>query len=150
MRLRINGKYHEIDVGPDETLLPILRDRLSLLGSVTLCRKGECGACIVLVSNKPQKACQTKISSLDGDRIRTIEGIPQDHPVKRAWEQEQVKECDYCKGGQIMRAVALLARMLNPSKEDIKEALNTDGCACGEDPRIIKAINWASKYSYDS
>jgi aerobic-type carbon monoxide dehydrogenase small subunit (CoxS/CutS family) len=150
MRLRINGNYHEVDVAPDESLLRVLRDRLNLLGSVTLCGKGECGACIVLINKKVQKACQITVGGLSGDRVRTIEGIPKDHPVRQAWEFENVPKCDYCKDGQIMRAIALLSRMLNPSAEDIKEALNTDRCNCGEHPRIIRAINRASKYSYDS
>jgi isoquinoline 1-oxidoreductase alpha subunit len=96
------------------------------------------------------KACQIAVGSLSGDRIRTIEGIPEDHPVKQAWEFENVPKCGYCKHGQIMRAIALLSRMLNPSEEDIREALNTDLCKCGENPRIIRAINRASKFSYDS
>ena len=150
MKLRINGKYNEIDVAPDETLLNVLRDRLNLLGSVDLCGKGECGACIVLINNKAQKACQVKVGSISGDRVRTIEGIPDNHPVKEAWKIENVQECSYCKFGQIMKTIALLSRMLNPSPEDIKEALNTDHCNCGENPRIIKAVNRASKYSYDS
>jgi len=150
MKLRINGKYHEIDADPGETLLNVLRDRLNLLGSVDLCGKGECGACIVLINNKAQKACQVTVGSLSGDRVRTIEGIPENHPVREAWKFENVIECSYCKSGQIMKAIALLSRMLNPSKEDIREALNTDHCTCGENPKIIRAINKASKYSYDS
>lgn len=150
MKLKINGFYYEVDAAPEESLLRVLRDRFNLLGAVDLCGKGECGACIILVNYKVQKACQMTVGCLSGDRIRTIEGIPKDHPVRQAWEFENVPECGYCKNGQIMRAIALLARMLNPSPEDIKEALNTDRCNCGEHPRIIRAINRASKYSYDS
>lgn len=150
MKLKINGKYYEIDVDPEETLLNVLRDRLNLLVSVDLCGKGECGACIVLINNKAQKACHVTVGSLSGDRVRTIEGIPDNHPVKEAWKLEKVQECGYCKVGQIMKTIALLSRMLNPSPEDIKEALNTDHCNCGENPRIIKAVNRASKFSYDS
>lgn len=151
MRLRINGQYYELDVAPGETLLQVLRDRMNLFKNVNVCGKGECGACLVLVNNREvHKACQISVGSLIGDRIRTIEGIPDDHPVIAAWKSEDVPACNYCKSGQIMRAIALLARMLNPSPEDIKEALNSDGCKCGENPKIIKAVNKASKYSYDS
>jgi aerobic-type carbon monoxide dehydrogenase small subunit (CoxS/CutS family) len=150
MRLRINGKYYEVDTEPEETLLHVLKNHLHFFGSVDLCGKGECGACIVLVNNKAQKACHITVGSLSGDRVRTIEGIPEKHPVKEAWKCEGVPACNYCKSGQIMRAIALLSRMLNPSAEDIKEALNTDQCNCGENPKIVRAINKASKYSYDS
>jgi isoquinoline 1-oxidoreductase alpha subunit len=150
MKLKINGKYYEVDADPEESLLHVLRDYLNLLSSIQLCGKGECGACIVLINNKVHNACQVKVGNVSGDRIRTIEGIPDNHPVKNAWKSENVPECGYCKSGQIMRAIALLSRMLNPSLEDIKEALNTDGCNCGENIRVIRAINMASKYSYDS
>jgi len=150
LKLKINGKHHEVDADPEETLLQVLMDHLNLLGSLHSSGQGECGSCIVLINGKAHNACQITVGSLNGDRIRTIEGIPENHPVKEAWRFENVPECSYCKSGQIMKAVALLSRMLNPSEEDIREALNTDQCTCGENPQIIRAINRASKYSYDS
>jgi isoquinoline 1-oxidoreductase alpha subunit len=151
MRIRINGEYHEVDANPEETLLHVLRNHLNLKGTSNGCTPGKChDACSVLVNGKAQQSCKISVGSLNGDRIRTIEGIPEDHPVRQAWKVEGVQECDHCKSAQIIKTISLLSRMLNPAQIDIKEALNTDRCTCGENPRIIRAVNKASKSSYDS
>lgn len=151
MKLRINGEYFDIDADPKETLLHVLRDHLHLMPETNGCDSGECcGACTVLINGKGGKACMITLSSLDGDRVRTIEGIPEEHPVIKAWRDEGVQECPVCKSGQIMKSISLLARMLNPAPVDIEEELNTEHCECGNNPKIIRAINKASKFSYDS
>jgi isoquinoline 1-oxidoreductase alpha subunit len=151
VRLRINGKYHEVDAKPEEPLLHILRDHLNLKGTANGCTPEAChGACTILVNGKAQQSCKIPVGSLNGDRIRTIEGIPEGHPVRTAWAFEGVQACDQCNSAQIIKAISLLSRMLNPAPEDIKDALNTDHCTCGENPRIIRAVNKASKSSYDS
>lgn len=150
MELNINDQYYELDVGPEDILLQLLKDHLNLLYSINFCSNGECGACVVLVNNRPQKACRIKVGSLGRAKIKTIEGIPENDPVRKIWKSEDVQGCDYCKSGQILRAIALLARSLNPSDEDIKEALNTEHCKCGENPVLRRAIKKASKYTYDS
>jgi isoquinoline 1-oxidoreductase alpha subunit len=151
MRLRINGEYREIDASPQETLLHILWEHLNLTGTSNGCTPEECnGACTVLLNGKAHPSCKITIGSINGDRVRTIEGIPEDNPIKKAWKDEGVQECEICKSGQILKAVSLLSRMLNPSPIDIKETLNTDRCKCGENPRAIRAISKASKYNYDS
>jgi aerobic-type carbon monoxide dehydrogenase small subunit (CoxS/CutS family) len=151
VKLRINGEYHEVVANPEESLLHILRDHLNLKGTANGCSPEAChGTCTVLVNGKARSSCKISVGSLNGDRIRTIEGIPEAHPVKTAWAYEEVKACDLCKSAQIMKVISLLSRMLNPSPEDIKDALNTDHCTCGENPGIIRAVNKASKSSYDS
>ena len=148
MKLRINGEYHEVEVDPGEKLLHVLRDHLNLTGTTNGCTPEHChGACTVLINGRALHSCKISVGSLNGDRIRTIEGIPEDHPVKRAWKTEEVRECENCKSGQIMKTISLLSRMLNPSREDIKEALD---CMCSENIKVIRAVNIASKSSYDS
>ncbi len=151
MNLFINGKSFEVDIDAQETLLHVLRDRLGFMQDITECDSGECsGSCTVLINGKGNPACKVIVGTLNGDRIRTIEGIPEEHPVKKIWKEEGIETCPICKSGQIMKVISLLARMLNPAPIDIKEELNTPHCKCGENPKIIKAVNKASKYCYDS
>jgi aerobic-type carbon monoxide dehydrogenase small subunit (CoxS/CutS family) len=151
MKLRINGEYHEVDANPEAPLLHILREHLNLKGTANGCTPEEChGACTVLINGKARQSCKIPVGSINGDRIRTIEGIAEDHPVIKAWKLENVQECDHCKSAQVLKAISLLTRMLNPAPDDIRDALNTDQCQCGENPNIIRAVNKASKSSYDS
>lgn len=151
MHLKINGQYYEIDAKPEENLLHVLRDHLNLTATANGCTPQEChGGCTVLINGKARHACKVDIGSLDDDRIRTIEGISEEHPVRKAWEEEGIKECEVCKSAHILETISLLGRMLNPSPEDIEEALDSNRCKCAKDPRVVRAVNKASKSCYDS
>lgn len=143
--LDINGKRYEVDVPPDVPLLWVIREHLKLTGTKFGCGVAMCGACTVHVNSKAQRSCQLPVGEAQGKTITTIEGLPEDHPVKRAWILEQVPQCGYCQPGQIMQAAALLVEDPNPSDEKIMKAMEGVLCRCGTYPRIMKAIRRAAK-----
>ena len=143
--LEINGKKYEVDIPSDVPLLWVIRERLKLTGTKFGCGVAMCGACTVHVDGKAQRSCQIPAGDVQGKKITTIEGIPEDHPVKRAWIMEQVPQCGYCQPGQIMQAIALLSEEPNPTDGKIMEAMQGVLCRCGTYPRIVKAIKRAAK-----
>jgi isoquinoline 1-oxidoreductase alpha subunit len=143
--LEINEKKYEVDIPSDVPLLWVIRERLRLTGTKFGCGVAMCGACTVHVDGKAQRSCQIPAGDVQGKKITTIEGIPEDHPVKRAWIMEQVPQCGYCQPGQIMQAIALLSEEPNPTDEKIMEAMQGVLCRCGTYPRIVKAIKRAAK-----
>ena len=143
--LDINGKRYEVDVPPDVPLLWVIREHLKLTGTKYGCGIAMCGACTVHVNGKAERSCQFPVGEAQGKTITTIEGLPEDHPVKRAWILEQVPQCGYCQPGQIMQAAALLVEDPNPSDEKIMKAMEGVLCRCGTYPRILKAIRRAAK-----
>ena len=143
----LNGDEVNIDVAPDTPLLWVLRDSLGLTGAKYSCGIGECGACTVHVDGKAMKSCVLPVSSVEGKHITTIEGLSDDgnHPVQKAFIEEQVPQCGYCIPGQIMTVTALLDEKPNPTDEDIDTALSNNLCRCGTYQRIRKAVHLASK-----
>jgi len=91
------------------------------------------------------RSCQMPVNEAIGKKITTIEGIPDDHPVKKAWIKEQVPQCGYCQPGQIMEAAAFLAEKKNPTDEEIINHMSGNLCRCGTYPRIKLAIRTAAK-----
>ena len=144
--LRINGKDVNVDAAPDTPLLWVLRDTLAMTGTKFGCGIAQCGACTVHIDGTPSRSCQTPVSALAGKEITTIEGISADgsHPVQQAWIAEQVPQCGYCQSGQIMSAVALLAKTKNPTDADIDAAMSGNVCRCGTYQRIRRAIHRAA------
>jgi isoquinoline 1-oxidoreductase alpha subunit len=138
--LLINGAKHKVDVEPTANLLWVIRENLKLVGTKYGCGEGSCGACSILVNGLPTRSCQLTVKDVEGKSITTIEGIPADHPVKKAWISEEVSQCGYCQPGQIMEAVALLAKNPTPSREQITGAMDGVLCRCGTYPRILRAI----------
>ena len=128
-------------------LLWVLRDELDLKGPKFGCGIAQCGACTVHIDGEPMRSCAVPLSAAAGKRVVTIEGLAQGsrlHPVQQAWIDHQVPQCDYCQGGQILAAVALLRKHPNPSDRQIDEAMSNI-CRCGTYARIRTAIHAAAK-----
>ncbi|MBQ76474.1 MAG: (2Fe-2S)-binding protein [Gammaproteobacteria bacterium] len=140
--LQINGEDVEVDVDPSTPLLWVLRDNLNMTGTKYGCGISQCGACTVLMNGQATKSCSTSVSQAAKFNIVTIEGlsIDSDHPVQKAWIEEDVPQCGYCQSGQILSAVALLNDTANPTDEEINQAM-TNICRCGTYKRIRKAIH---------
>jgi isoquinoline 1-oxidoreductase subunit alpha len=140
----VNGKEQKVDAAPDTPLLWVLREKLGLTGTKYGCGMSVCGACTVLIDGAPRRSCVTPVEGVQGKKVVTIEGIPDNHPVKKAWLAEEVSQCGYCQPGQIMSAVALLNSVPMPTEADIDSAMSGNLCRCGTYGRIRRAIHAAS------
>jgi len=145
--LTINGAGHQIDADPDTPLLYVLRDELALNGAKFGCGLGQCGACTVLIDDKPAFSCLAPIAALGNRKIRTIEGLgTSEKPgvVPEAFETEQAAQCGYCIAGMIMRTQALLERNNRPTEAELRQHLAPNLCRCGTHMRILRAARRAA------
>jgi len=144
--LRVNGRDRSVSVAPETPLLWVLRDTLELTGTKFGCGAGLCGACTVHLDGQATRSCATPVSQASGKNITTIEGLSANglHNLQQAWIAEQVPQCGYCQAGQLMAAAALLARIPQPSDEQITQAMNGNLCRCGTYDRIRRAIHRAA------
>lgn len=147
MKLTVNGHEHELAVPGDMPLLWVLRDVLGLTGTKYACGIAACGSCTVLLDGEAVRSCGLPAARAEGKRVTTIEGLAADgrHPVQRAWVELDVVQCGWCQPGQVMTAVALLAKNHDPSDADIDAALAGNLCRCGTYPRIRAAVHHAAR-----
>ena len=145
--LNINGEQKQVDVDPNTPLLWVLREYLDLVGTKYRCGMSQCGACTVHLNGAAVRSCVFPVSAVANQPITTIEGLSEDgdHPVQKAWLEEDVAQCGYCQPGQIMSAASLLNNNPNPTDEDIDLAMSGNICRCATYVRIKKAIKKASK-----
>lgn len=141
--LNVNGKNYIVNVPDDAQLLWVLRDNLKLTGTKFACGIGECGSCTVHINGKAERSCTLTVGDVQRKKIVTIEGLPEDHPVKRAWIEEQVVQCGYCQPGIIMQTASLLAENPNPKAEEIIDGLDDVICRCGTYARVKKGVETA-------
>jgi isoquinoline 1-oxidoreductase alpha subunit len=141
--LTVNGKNYEVDVPPDMALLWVIRDHVKLSGTKYGCGIGECGSCTVHIDGKAERSCAITVEEVQGKKITTIEGIPEDHPVKRAWIQEQVVQCGYCQPGIMMQVASLISETPTPDAQKVIDALDDVICRCGTYQRIKKGVETA-------
>lgn len=147
MKIKVDGKSHDIDVEPDMPLLWVLRDELGITGVKYGCGIAQCGACTVHVDGQAMRSCQISIGDLEGE-VTTINGLgtPDDMQiVQAAWIEHQVAQCGYCQSGQIMQAASLLSENDNPTDEEIDDAMSGNLCRCGTYPRLRQAVKTAAK-----
>jgi nicotinate dehydrogenase subunit A len=144
--LRINGKTHQVEGAPDDSLLSVLRYELNLTGSKFGCGEGQCGACTVLVDGLAVRSCVTRIGPVAGKAITTIEAIANGdslHPVQEAFVEADAFQCGYCTSGMVMATIGLLRTTPNPSDAEIARLMDRNVCRCGAYPRIVQAIKLA-------
>ena len=148
LELQINGVSRRVEVDPERTLLSVLRDDLDLTGSKYGCGEGQCGACTVLVDDRPTRSCLTNVAAVAGRPIITIEGLERNgqlHPVQNAFAEADALQCGYCTPGMIMESVALLRRKADPTAPEIAHALEGHICRCGTYDRIVRAVRRAAE-----
>jgi isoquinoline 1-oxidoreductase alpha subunit len=145
--LTVNGTRRTFDGDPAMPLLWYLRDELALTGTKYGCGIAQCGACTVHVGGRPVRSCQTRMSTLNGAAVVTIEGLhPKgEHPLQVAWREIEVPQCGFCQPGQIMQAAGLLGANPRPTDADIEAAMNGHICRCGTYTRIRAAIKAAAE-----
>ncbi len=146
--LNINKKSHTLELKGNETLLEVLRDKLTLTGTKTACQESECGTCTCIIDGKAVLSCITLASNLEGKSITTIEGLADGDtlaPIQQAFIEHGSSQCGFCIPGMIMSSQALLNKNPNPTQEEIEYALDGNICRCAGYPKIFEAVKHAGK-----
>ena len=147
LTMQVNGHDVTIEVGVDELLVDVLRDRLGLTGTKIGCGQGECGACTVIMGGQPVLSCLLPALRAKGQEITTIEGLSDGetlHPLQQAFIDHGAVQCGYCTPGFIMSAKALLDANPHPTRDQIKEAIAGNLCRCTGYVKIVEAIEAAA------
>jgi xanthine dehydrogenase YagT iron-sulfur-binding subunit len=152
MQINVNGIAHRLDLAGHETLLEILRDRLSLTGTKLSCGRGECGACTVLLADsgaarRAVYSCLTLAAACEGASVTTVEGLGSGalHPLQESFIARDGVQCGYCTPGQLLAAAALLETNPSPSDAEIRVSLSGNLCRCGTYPNIVLAVQDAAR-----
>ena len=148
LTLTLNGRQRTDAVPDNLLLLDYLREQLALTGTKTGCDGGECGACTVLIDDRPALSCLTLAAGVQGRRVDTVESLGHDghlSAVQRGFHEKLGSQCGYCTPGFIMASAGLLRKNPNPSEAEIVEALGSNICRCTGYVKIIEAVQHAAK-----
>jgi xanthine dehydrogenase YagT iron-sulfur-binding subunit len=143
VELSVNGQKHAVQLEPRVTLLDALRDQLDVTGAKRVCDRAECGACTVLLDNRPVYACSVLAIEAQGKAITTVESLMQGetlHPIQQAFVDNDASQCGFCTPGFIVAFKALLDQHPNASPEEIRRGLSGNLCRCGTYHGIHLAI----------
>lgn len=144
----LNGEPVDVLTDDNTTLLDLLRDHIGLTGTKKGCEEGECGACTVIINDRPVNSCITLVRNVEGCNIITIEGLSQNGvltPIQQQFIDQWAFQCGYCTPGMIMSATALLNRNPHPTEIEIREAIEGNLCRCTGYQKIVEAIQLAAE-----
>lgn len=143
----VNGTAYSRQVEPRDLLVYFLREELGLTGTHVGCDTSQCGACTILLDDRPIKSCSMFAVQADGRRITTVEGLAtngQLTPLQEAFWNEHGLQCGFCTPGFLMTATALLNSNPNPSEDEIRKGLEGNLCRCTGYANIVRAVQVAS------
>jgi carbon-monoxide dehydrogenase small subunit len=143
----VNGTTYTREVEPRDLLVYFLREELGLTGTHVGCDTSQCGACTIIIDNRPVKSCTLFAVQADGRQLTTVEGLAQDgklQPLQEAFWNEHGLQCGFCTPGFLMTATALLQSNPNPTEEQIRKGLEGNLCRCTGYTNIVKAVQVAS------
>ncbi len=146
LSLVLNGRRRADAVADNVLLIDYLREVCGLTGTKMGCDGGECGACTVLVDDRPRLSCISLAHSVAGRRIETIEGAVSNgrmSRLQRGFHEKLGSQCGYCTPGQIMASEGLLRKNPNPSDDEIREGLSGNICRCTGYVKIIESVRYA-------
>lgn len=148
LSLKVNGAVQKVTVEPRVTLLDALRNHLDLTGTKQVCDRGGCGACTVLFDGEPVNSCLILAADAEGHEITTVEGLGTPEkmsPLQAAFVEKDAMQCGFCTPGFVVAGTALLAKVENPTLDQIKAGLAGNLCRCGTYGRIFEAVQSAAK-----
>jgi len=148
MTFNVNGKTYKASLEPRVTLLDALRDSLDITGAKRVCDKAECGACTVLLDDKPVYACSMLAIEGQGKKITTVEALMENgklHPIQQAFVDNDASQCGFCTPGFVVACKAMLDKHPNPTPDDLLHELSGNICRCGTYAGIRGAIAQAAR-----
>jgi carbon-monoxide dehydrogenase small subunit len=148
LKFTVNGKPYELKVKPNTLLVDVLRKDLKLTGTKLGCLTSACGACTVNLDGRAVRSCSVLAMQANGRKVTTIEGVADGdslHPIQEAMVEHGAIECGFCTPGMVMSAKALLDENPNPTREDVREAIQGNLCADEGYVKYIEAIEIAAE-----
>jgi len=147
LEFTLNGETVEVAFAPHKTLLEVLREDLSLMGTKHGCELGECGTCAVLLDGRSVLSCLVLGLDIEGRAVETVEGMNEGaglHPLQDTFADTGAAQCGYCTPGFLLVAKELLKNNPRPTREEIKEALSGNLCRCTGYIKIYEAVEMAA------
>ena len=147
IQVTVNDRRYDHEVEPRLLLVDFLREFAGFTGTRIGCDTSSCGACTVIIDGRSAKSCTWFAVQADGRKILTVEGLAQDgslHPVQEAFQEHHALQCGFCTSGMLMSSYYLLTMNLDPSEQEIREAIAGNLCRCTGYVPVVEAVKSAA------
>jgi aerobic-type carbon monoxide dehydrogenase small subunit (CoxS/CutS family) len=146
--VRVNGRMIEAEVDVRVGLADFLRGQLGLTGTHLGCEHGVCGACTIIVDQRPVRSCLMLAVQADGSAVETVESLGTPHalsPLQQAFSDHHALQCGFCTPGMLMTLEAYLRDHASPTREEVRDVLSGNLCRCTGYQGIVDAALQAAR-----
>jgi len=140
---KLNDENVSIETSPNKRLIDMLREDFELTSVKEGCSEGECGACTIILNKEAVTSCTMLAPQVDGCEVITLEGLSKSgemSKLQKSFIEKGAVQCGFCTPGMILSGKALLMKNPNPSREEIKTAIEGNLCRCTGYTKIVDAI----------
>ena len=146
LELTINGRQYADHVEQRTLLSDFIRHHAGLTGTHVGCEHGVCGACTVLIDGKCARSCLAFAAQCEGQEIETVESLGDQenlHPLQQGFWEKHGLQCGFCTPGFLMTVAELLRDNPNPTRDEIRDAIDGNLCRCTGYQTILDAVEQA-------
>jgi len=136
----VNGKREILECQPGDMVTEVLR-KAGYMEVKKGCDMASCGACTVLIEDKPVLSCSYLAVRADGKRITTIQGVAEEaKKFAQFLTAEGADQCGFCAPGFALTVLSMKKELRNPSEAEIRHYLSGNLCRCSGYEGQIRAI----------
>jgi len=145
--IHLNGKARTGACDSRTLLVDFLRHELGATGTHVGCEHGVCGACTVLVEGVAVRSCLMLAAQAEDLRVDTVEGLARAegleavmNDLQAAFKRHHALQCGFCTPGILMTCSDFLARVPDPTEQQVRETLSGHLCRCTGYTNIVRAV----------
>ena len=143
----LNGEVINFLCEPRQSLLEVLRDVLGMTGTKEGCNDGNCGACTIMLDGRIVDSCLVLGVEAEGRDVTTIEGMASPeglHPLQQSFLENAALQCGICTPGFLIVCSAFMEENPEPTRDEIKCAIEGNLCRCTGYQQIVDAVEMAA------
>ena len=145
----LNGTKTILDAHADESLMKVLHKN-GCPSVKSGCSGGFCGACTILLDDKPAAACKLPAGVVHNCDIVTLDYFVKTEEyniIMSGFQKAGIKLCGYCTAGKVFSAYQILKMAKLPTRQEITDYVKALSPCCTDLETLVNGIIYAIQIS---
>ena len=145
----LNGSKIILDAHADESLMKVLHKN-GCPSVKSGCSLGFCGACTILLDDKPVAACKIPAGIVRNCDIVTLDYFVKTEEynvIMSGFQKAGIKLCGYCTAGKVFSTYQILKLPKMPTRQEITDYVKTLSPCCTDLETLVNGIIYAISIS---